>query len=707
MTLARHAALALFSLALASSAWALGNGPAGWLYLLCYACAAVPGLPLGWALFGRDHAGGWIAGVLLGYALTAIAIWAPIAAHVASAPAFVLAWGTVSAITWSAMWSSSKVRLTPDTTDSVRLKPDATESVRLKPGATEAAALIALPPWTPAASTSLLLVLLVTLAIAAPPLANVGRSDAAGNRYYRAYFTADFVWHTALTAELAKYSMPPRNPYLAHRPIHYYWTYYLFPAAVSQSGPPPLRDVERCLKLNALMTGLLLMSAVFLAAWAAVGRAMPVGVATTLALVASSAEGLYETWKLWSAGRALSTLREWNIDAVTAWPPFGGHRIDGLQRCLWYVPQHSMAYALGLMAIAAVASAGSTATMTAIVLTGIALGCSVAFNPLVGGIFALAYGIAVTVDALRRPNPIQAVARHAAAILPVIVALGWCYAGQMTEGAGNALQFGLLGASRQSPVATLLLSLGPILLAGLAGLWASRAVPLTRMVPALTLLLLALFLMYFVRLSVDTAWVAFRAGQLTIIALAVLAARFIALGAESRLKGSIVAAVVLLCLAAGLPTTVIDEYNARDIHNLAIGPGFPWTIVISPQQQRAFAWIRQNTAADAVVQMEPNIRGRSTWSLIPSFAQRRMSAGLPISLMDVPEFHERSDRVRAMYQTASAAEALQIARALRIDYVYLDDVERAAYPGAAKFDISPEQFERVFDDSGVSIYRVR
>jgi hypothetical protein len=164
---------------------------------------------------------------------------------------------------------------------------------------------------------------------------------------------------------------------------------------------------------------------------------------------------------------------------------------------------------------------------------------------------------------------------------------------------------------------------------------------------------------------------------------------------------------VLLCLLAGLPTTAIDEYNARDIHNTSMGPGFPWTIVISPRQEHAFAWIRENTPPDAVVQMEPNIRGRATWSLIPSFAQRRMTAGLPISLMDVPEFHDRSNRVRAIYQSPSAAEALQIARSLRIDYLYLDEVERAAYPGATKFDASPGQFERVFNEGDVSVYRVR
>ena len=35
-------------------------------YLLLYLLAAAVGLPLGFALFGRRHAGAWTAGALLG-----------------------------------------------------------------------------------------------------------------------------------------------------------------------------------------------------------------------------------------------------------------------------------------------------------------------------------------------------------------------------------------------------------------------------------------------------------------------------------------------------------------------------------------------------------------------------------------------------------------------------------------------------------------
>ena len=83
---------------------------------------------------------------------------------------------------------------------------------------------------------ALCLVLFLVPALMGPPYRNLGARDASGTRYYRAYFTADFVWHTALAAELGKYSMPPRNPYLAPQPVHYYWTYFLWPAVVAHDG---------------------------------------------------------------------------------------------------------------------------------------------------------------------------------------------------------------------------------------------------------------------------------------------------------------------------------------------------------------------------------------------------------------------------------------------------------------------------------------
>jgi hypothetical protein len=156
-----------------------------------------------------------------------------------------------------------------------------------------------------------------------------------------------------------------------------------------------------------------------------------------------------------------------------------------------------------------------------------------------------------------------------------------------------------------------------------------------------------------------------------------------------------------------LPTTLVDVYNAQDITNRREGPDFPWTLTVTTQQQDAFRWIRGTTPADAIVQMEPIIRGRAHWSLIPSFGERRMAAGLPISLLPTPDYSQRSEEVRKMFAGGDAKAAADIAHRLRIDYVYVDDTDKAAYPeGVAKFATHPEYFSSVYQNPQVTIYRI-
>ena len=668
-TLARAAAALLAVAVVASVLAAAGVG--GLLYFVIFAAALIPGLPLGFALFGSRHAGGWIAGALIGYFLTSLAIWVCIAARVPSALAFVVAWVVVAAAAWGA------------------------SGVRPREGGVRP------PLWTSRDTAALLLVLLLVPAIAGPPFARVGSRDADGNLRYRAYFTADFVWHTALTAELAKFASPPRNPYLANRPIHYYWTYFLLPAAVAATAPAPLADVQQALKVNAIGTALLFVSAIFLAAWTAVPRAAPVATAVALTIVASSAEGLYALARIWNRGAPWAVLRDLNVDVLSNWW-FGGLRVDGLQRCFWWVPQHSMAYALGLTALAVVNAAGSAAPAGAVAIAGVALAGAVACNPFVGGVFALVWGIAAAIDAFRSGDAAPRLIRCAIAIVPVGGAVAWCIGTQMVEGAGGTLQFGWLGAARRAPVFTFLLSLGPAVVPAIAGLLMASAV--TRKAAPVLLLVVSIALLYLVRLNVDESWVGFRAGQMILVAAPALIARaLVALGA---LRRAVPAIVVVTALLVGTPTTVIDEYNARDVNNFNMGVTFHWTMRITRAEEEALAWLRRTTPATAIVQMEPNVRERESWSLIPSFAQRRMAAGLPISLLDVPEYHEKTERVRSMYATTNAQEAWNIARSLHIDYVYIDSVERGGYSaGMAKFE-DRQYFAPAFRNAEVSVYRV-
>jgi uncharacterized membrane protein len=159
----------------------------------------------------------------------------------------------------------------------------------------------------------------------------------------------------------------------------------------------------------------------------------------------------------------------------------------------------------------------------------------------------------------------------------------------------------------------------------------------------------------------------------------------------------------------GLPTTVIDVYNAQDIGNHRVSPGgFRWTITLTPEEQEAYRWIRTNTPPDAIVQMDPIAHARETWSQLPTFAWRRMAAGRPISLMNIPDYDERSRRAHRMYASKDAAAAAALARELRIDYIFVGPDEQRANPAGsvAKFASRPDLFSRVFANDRTAIYEV-
>lgn len=233
--------------------------------------------------------------------------------------------------------------------------------------------------------------------------------------------------------------------------------------------------------------------------------------------------------------------------------------------------------------------------------------------------------------------------------------------------------------------------------------------------PALALVLASLVLMYLVRLRVDAAWVPFRAGQMLLAAAPALIARALVYARDTPAARWATAAVMAAAFVIGLPTTVIDAYNAQDVADRNIGPGFHWTLALTPDEQRVLDWIRRETPAESIVQMEPTVRDRDLsrghwgerWSTIPSFAERRMAAGIPISLMRVPEYGERSTLVKSMYESPNARDAWSIARKLRIDYLYVDAVDREAYPNVSKFDAAPDLFTPVFASGAAAVYQVR
>jgi hypothetical protein len=218
------------------------------------------------------------------------------------------------------------------------------------------------------------------------------------------------------------------------------------------------------------------------------------------------------------------------------------------------------------------------------------------------------------------------------------------------------------------------------------------------------------FLYYFfvnVR-DVQDVYVGWRAGHLLFIATAPLAGHVLHQLSQAR-RITRVAGLTMMGLlsAAALPTVLIDLYNTQDIGNRSRGPGFRWTIVLSHAELEALDWIRFNTHPTAVVQVEPSVRAPETWSYIPSFAERRMAAGLPLSMVPLDPYRTASARATRLYRANEAEEAFDTAVRNGIDYLVVGPPERAAYPEfEALLDGAPKLFSLTLRNADVSIYQV-
>ena len=172
-------------------------------------------------------------------------------------------------------------------------------------------------------------------------------------------------------------------------------------------------------------------------------------------------------------GRPLSLVTELNIDAITSWC-FQTQTIDSLPRSLWYTPQHAMACGLGLVALIVAARGEVRARIPGALAAGVALGLSVIFSPFLGGVFALMYGLTAVCTAIAangwRLSSAGTSCARARRPCPVLAGLGWCIATGTFEGAGGAVAVGLSPRAAAAPILLLLLSLGPVLVPGLAGL---------------------------------------------------------------------------------------------------------------------------------------------------------------------------------------------------------------------------------------------
>jgi uncharacterized membrane protein len=274
---------------------------------------------------------------------------------------------------------------------------------------------------------------------------------------------------------------------------------------------------------------------------------------------------------------------------------------------------------------------------------------------------------------------------------------------------GSIVKVGVNPLAFHSVVKATLLSFGPVLLItaiAASAFWRARD---SRAWLVAALWFSCAFYYFFVDIrDHQDVYVGWRVGHLWFITSAALGA--VAYQSLATLPSSWRAAaiaVVAIGVLAAFPTALIDIYNTQDIYNESQAAGFKWTLLLPPDEQAAFAWIRANTPPDALFQTDPLARGVEGWANLPAFAERRLGVGLPISMVPLRKYERGSQQAAWLFETrAESAHALAARNG--IQYLFLGAPERTRHPEAQRrFDASPEFFEPVFRNTEVTIYRVK
>ena len=562
-----------------------------------------------------------------------------------------------------------------------------------------------LPFTEPSDALALLLLLLLVPLVVGLPFSHVGEISADGQDY-RAYFTADYVWRRAVVIELAKGDVLPINPYFKGDPLHYYWMPHVLSAVQYRFANAWARLDEllliRSVAIDAVLIAFLygMVRTFGVRSWAAAG-----GVA--FVMLASSFEGLYALYDFSRNNAPLVAVKNLNIDAVSRWY-FQGIPIDGLQRLLFYQPHHVVGYGIGLIGLIAIARRIRPVDATAFAIAGLCLGLSIAISSFAGLMLTTGAALFEGVAVLRLLDWRRAFVHAGAAAVPLALATGVVLALRYVDNSGSVVELAVNRTALHDFWWVTLLSFGPVMVL------CAAAVPFLWRQPRGLGIFAALagscVIFYFfinVRDHQDV-YVGWRVGHfLFMAATVVIGVLFERLHKWPREYGSFAWIGVVVVLMAGLPTTAIDIYNTQDITNFSQAPAGRWTLRLTPDDLQVFDWLKHNTEPSAIVQIDPAPRDPEHWAYLPAFGERRMAAGLPISMVPLAKYQQASAEIRMLYDEEPLFAYERAVRA-GINYVIVGPPERAGHAGVEqRFDSIPELMPQVFRNNTISIYQVR
>lgn len=562
------------------------------------------------------------------------------------------------------------------------------------------------PMLTRRDAAAVCLTLLIVPAIVGRPYSRVGEMVPDGQAW-RAYFTADFVWAMAVVSEVSKGDVPPHNPYRVGAALHYYWLAHLIPS-IEHRLTMDTTSLQQLLLANAVLSGLVFVGFFYLFVRHFVESPAAAAMACIAAVLFHSFEGTEQLFALWQLGAPLDLVKYLNIDAVTRWI-YHSMPVDGLQRLLLYQPQHQLGYVMGLSALLLLVQIRDAARAGLMALAGLFIAMSLLLSTfsalMIATVAAVFEGARLIAGRQARRIPLFALV----ALLPIVGAILLGRYLHYVESGGPLVSFMVNETAWHRAPFAIVLSFGAMLAGAVAGgVFAWRRKALAQFALPAAIIGISWFFYFFVDVrDHQHVYVGWRAGHLLFIAFAPLVGfacqEYWRAGGAIRLIG--IGATVLL-IGAAAPTSAIDVYNTQDITNRQEAPGFHWTLVIPHDELEALAWVKQHTPLDATVQVDPEIRDAETWAYIPAFAERRMGAGLPISMIPLLRYQRATARVLEIYRAPSGNAAYLAALATDVDYLVVAPLERQRHPAIeATLDASPDLWPLVFRNGSVSIYQ--
>ena len=573
---------------------------------------------------------------------------------------------------------------------------------------------IELPEFSRRDLVPLLLVLFLVPLVVGRPFARVGEMTPDG-KAYRAYFIADFEWAMAAVGEVSKGDVPPKNPFLAGETLHYYWLADLF-SSVEHRATRRSLTIDQILLINDTLIGFAFVGFLYFFVRHFVRSPSAAAFACVFAVLFSSFEGLQQVYAFWSRGvrfaPAFDALRNTNIDAISNWK-FGSLKVDGLHRVLLYQPQHALTWALSLSALLILKQARDAGSAAVNAFAATLLGVGLLISSFIAMFVGIAVGLYQAVRLLMGRRWKALVVAGIAGALPVGAALAvTILLHYVDRNSGRIVYVGALNPLAGHNTWTgIFLSFGPMLIAAVVG----AIVAMVRRASEFAVLGLIIAVAWFFYFFVDVvdhqhAYVGWRAGHLLFIAFAPLVGyAWQELWGGGRIARAAVALGALLLALGAAPMVIVDLYNTQDVENRRPGPSFHWTEILSPDELAALQWVKTATPPDALVQVDPihdGVEG-GVWAYMPAFGERRMTAGVPISMIPAKRYLDAAQQVREMFAATDARAAYATACAHGVEYVYVGPEEQRVYPKLRPLlDSAPDKFRSVFRNNSVSIYYV-